>query len=187
MLEQAPTMATCYDFSVIETAIQTVAETAQGDLAWLTGFEALALQKERPRIECYLDPGQAFGSPPHYVNTAIDGQRRINGWVGSLRTMVITPVMAGATEEAAASASYTTHNQYRSFVANILATIDQQLRDNAALLPYHQVARCWDSGSSPKIAPQTGVYTSELNHSIIYNIRPAAFPGGLLNAGQIPT
>ena len=179
-------MAACYDFTPIEVAIQTLAEQSQQDLKWLTGFDAVAFQKSRPRVECYLDPGSAFGSPPHYVNTAADNARRVNGWIGSLRTMVITNLVPGKDEEQASLNSYNLHNQYRSFVQNLLAMVDQQLRDNATLLPYHQVARVSDAGQSPKITPQQGVFTSQFNHAVIYSIRPSAWPGGLLNAGQIP-
>lgn len=179
---QAPDFATVYDFSVIESAVEALAAAANPDVAWLTPADAMALKKQRPRIECYLEPGAVFGSPPHYVNTAADGQRRVNGWQGSLRTRIITPIVSGATEAEAAQNSYKLHSQYRALVTNILATVDGQLGDNPLLLPYHQVARCWEAGSSPRIAPQEGVYESMMNHNLIYSIRPGAFPGGITNA-----
>ncbi len=178
----APDFKTLYDFSVIETAVEALAATADPTMAWLTGFDAAQFQKSRPRVECYLEPGNPFGTPAHYVNTASDGARRVNGWQGTLRTMLITPTQSGATEEAAAQASYSLHMKWRAFVQNLFATLDHALADNFTLLPYHQVARVWDAGSSSKIAPQEGVYTSQLNHNLIYSIRPSAFPGGLTNA-----
>ena len=178
----APDFGTLYDFSVIETAVESLASVANPDVAWLTGFDAAQLQKARPRVECYLEPGNPFGSPPHYVNTASDGVRRVNGWQGSLRTMIVTNTIGGATEAAGAQASYSLHMSYRAFVMNLFASIDKQLADNPTLLPYHQIARCWEAGNTPKIAPQDGVYTSQLNHNLIYSIRPSAFPGGILNA-----
>jgi hypothetical protein len=178
----APDFATLYDFSVIETAVESLANTANPDVSWLTGFDAAQLQKARPRIECYFEPGNAFGSPPHYVNTAADGQRRVNGWQGQLRTMIVTNTVSGNTEADAANNSYKLHMQYRAFVMNLLCTVDTALADNPVLLPYHQIARCWEAGNSPKIAPQDGVYTSQLNHNLIYSIRPSAFPGGIINA-----
>lgn len=177
----APDFATLYDFSVIETAVESLANTANPALSWLTGFDAAQFQKARPRIECYFEPGTAFGSPPHYVNTA-DGARRVNGWTGQLRTMIVTNTVSGATEAEAAANSYQLHMQYRAFVMNLLATLDYALADDSVLLPYHQIARCWEAGNSPKIAPQDGVYTSQLNHNLIYSIRPSAYPGGILNA-----
>lgn len=187
MLAQAPNMNTVYDFSVIETAIETLAGQAQAGVVWVNGFDAQQLQKSRPRVECYLEQGEAFGDPPHYINTAVDGQRRINGWRGQLKTIVITETLPGPDEATAAKSSYTLHNQYRSFVANFLSTIDQALRDNQTLLPFHQIARCWVTGSSSSIVAQDGYYKSEFNHFLIYSIRPSAYPGGLLNPGQIPT
>jgi hypothetical protein len=179
---QAPDLKTLYDFSVIETAIESLVATANPDLNWLTPADAAQLQKPRPRIECYLEPGQPFGNPPHYVNPASDGARRVNGWQGQIRTMIITPTVSGADEASAAKGSYDLHNQYRSFVMEFLSTIDSALADNSTLLPYHQIARFWEAGDSPKITPQDAVYTSQLNHNLIYSIRPTAYPGGILNA-----
>lgn len=191
-MNAAPTFEACYDFTPIENAVQTLAGRSAFVVAWLTASDAIAFQKSRPRVECYLTPGQPFGSPPHYHNTD-DGKRRINGWQGSLRTMIITPTIGGqaapdapadAQEAAAGQASYDLHWQYRSFVMALLAGLDTDLRDDADLLPYHQVARCWGAGDDPKIAPQTGVYTSQLSHNLIYSIRPTAWPGGITNAGK---
>lgn len=178
---QAPDFVTCYDFSPLETAVETLVAAANPDLTWLTGFDAAQFQKARPRVECYLDLGAPFGTPAHYHNT-VDGARRINGWLGSLRTMVITETLPGATEAEGAKASYTLHMKWRAFVQSFMATIDTQLQDNPLLLPYHQVARCWETPVSSKIAPEAGVYTSQMNHNLIYSIRAGAWPGGILNA-----
>jgi tRNA G26 N,N-dimethylase Trm1 len=186
MLTAAPSIEACYDFSPIETAVGTLANQAQPGIKWLTPFDANQLQKARPRVESYIDTFNEFGSPPHYVNTAADGARRINGWLGSLRTMIITETVPGTDENNSGLLSYQLHEQYRAFVLNILATVDQQLRDNPVLLPYHQIARMW-GGSSVKYKPDEGVYISQFTQQFIFSIRPSAYPGGLLNAGQIPT
>jgi len=186
----APDFNTCYDFSLIETAVETLAARTEFAVAWLTGADAVAFQKSRPRIECYLTPGSPFGSPPHYVNT-VDGKRRINGWQGALRTMIVTPIVGGnapadatADQRDAASgkASYDLHWAYRAFVAALLAGVDTDIADDPVLLPYHVISRCWAAGDDLKIAPQEGVFTSQLNHNLIYAIRPSAFPGGIINA-----
>ena len=187
---EAPDYKTCYDFSVIETAVESLAAASPFDVAWLAGANAVAYQKSRPRIECYLDDVGAFSDPQHYVNTA-DGNRRCPHRRGMLRTMILTPTIPGTPppnptpdqfDEATGLASYQLHWEYRSFVDSILETVDAQLRDNAALLPYHQVARCWPATGSSKIAPQTGYYLSQLNHNITFSIRPSAWPAAILNA-----
>lgn len=187
---KAPDYETCYNFTPIENAVETLAGRQGFEVAWLTASDAIAFQKSRPRVECYLTPGQPFGDPPHYHNTG-DGKRRINGWQGALRTMIVTPTISGQADAkapadvqdaAAGKASYDLHWAYRSFVLAFLAGIDTDLRDDETLLPYHQVARCWAGGDDPKIAPSTGVYTSQLNHNLIYSIRPGAWPDGIINA-----
>ena len=180
----APNIAVLYDFSVIETAVQSLA-AATNDTIWLTGFNAAQLQKSRPRVECYLENVTIFGDPPHYQLVNPGAQRLVNGWRGSLRTVVITPIVPGegvdpaAIELSAAQQSYTLHWQYRSFVASLMATIDQQLKSSDSFLPYHEIARCWEAGSISKIAPQEGTYTSTMNHNLVFNIRSTAWPGGL--------
>ncbi len=177
----APDFKTCYDFSPIETAVETLVGRQDFVIAWLGGKAAVAFQKPRPRVESYLSPGNPFGSPPHYHNT-IDGARRINGWQGSLRTMIVTPTVSGKDEAESGRLSYEKHWEFRSAVAAFMATIDFLLANDSELLPYHQVARCWAAGDDPKIAPDTGVYVSQLNHNLIYSIRPTAWPGGITNA-----
>lgn len=194
----APNLSVCYDFSPIETAVESLANTANPDLPWYSGAQAVALKKLRPRVECYLENVTVFGDPPHYqlVNnpsgSATSYSRRINGWQGQLRTEIITPTVPGnlpaisgslpakqQTEAAAAQASYDLHWQYRSFVTSLMATVDVELQDNGTLLPYHEVARCWEAGASLKIIPQQDMYTSTLSHNLIFNIRSDAWPDGL--------
>lgn len=196
-MSAAPDLKTCYTFSTIESAVQALAAATNPDLAWYSGAQAVALKKLRPRIECYLENVNIFSSPPHYqmvINPDTGTpERRVNGWQGQLRTMVITPTVPGnlppingtemptreQTQAASAQASYDFHWQYRSFVESVLATVDVQLQDNGTLLPYHEVARCWDAGASSKITPQEGAYVSSLNHNLIFNIRSDAWPAGL--------
>jgi hypothetical protein len=186
MLQPAPTIQACYDFSPFETAMESLATAAQPSIQWLTPFDAAQLQKARPRVECYIDSFHEFGTPPHYVNTAVDGARRINGWLGTLRTMAITGMLPGEIETDGGENSYSLHQQYKAFVLNLLATADQQLANNATLLPFHQIARMWGT-TSTSFKPQEGVYITQFTQNFVFSIRPSAFPGGLLNAGQIPT
>jgi hypothetical protein len=178
-----------YDFSAIETAIQTffvkaggmVAPpnedapnretwTPEGSVAFFTAFQAAIFQKARPRVGCFITGITNATAPGHFL---IDnnGALRNNLWRGQLTLEVIT------------APRYALHTDLRATVQALAEMIAPQVSDPAALiganqyLTLHHINYVLPQNLDTQISIEDGFYGSQLNYQITFSV-----PAGALAA-----
>ncbi len=182
-----------YDFTVIETAVQSMFATIAGYSVppndgdqdaenWLppegatpfyTAFQALTFQKCRPRV--YI---AAFDFQPVRQAYAIDANSNLRekAWVGNMRLGIIT------------NPNYTLHTQLRAQVLAIIPQVQPGIAmDNSAfagtginaILASHQVSEFYADNLSTTITPEEGTYRSTINIKLAFSVPPSAWPAGM--------
>lgn len=151
-----------YDyFTPLEDAIRTVFEAAE--VTCWTPLSDPAFQKERPRIEALILPGQNKGMlrPVPSVRTA-SGFLREKARRSQLVIRVVT------------EANIATH---RSFVAKILYLLDTLGYEMNAgdKLPNHAVGSLICNGGNLDYSPEDGSYVSLLNCDLDFSVKEASW------------
>lgn len=170
----APDLATCYDIeSPVEKAhaylfanaglvVYTPSNAAFVNSDWQATNPDLApfiidneqeLQRHRPRVGLRLILGEATG---HLAETS---PLRCDSFGGSLQIAVVT------------ENNYQLHRAYRAQVRSLMGgNVD------SAHMPYHDLNKCVDSGTSTETIDDSGVMVSVLSYEVHVNIKPAAWP-----------
>jgi len=186
-----------YDFSVIETAVQSffvgvdgsffvapLGETDEargkwtpgaGEVAFYTVANQLVFQECRPRVAIRL----------HNVNHvrdayAIDANNNVRekAWQGSMDFGIVT------------EPNYAYHAQLRAAVLAIIPQImPQVVADNStfattginALLTQFQVSEFWARNCSTEVAVISGAYTSLIPVELALSVPPSAWPAGMIS------
>jgi hypothetical protein len=182
-----------YDFTVIETAVQSLfvsiagysapsndddPNAAQwtppaGSTPFYTAFQALTFQKCRPRV--YI---ASFEFQPVRQAYAIDGNGNLRekAWTGNVRLGIIT------------APNYSLHTQLRAQVLAIVPQIQPAIAvDNSAfgstginaILQTHQVSEFYADSQNTTIIPEEGTYRSTVNIKLAFSVLPSAWPAGM--------
>ena len=185
-----------YDFSVIETAVQSLfvgvdgsffeaplGETdaarkdwlpQPGNVAFYTVANQLVFQECRPRVANRL----------HNVNHirgayAIDANNNLRekAWQGSMDFGIVS------------EPNYQFHAQLRAAVLAIIPqVIGQVAADNSlfattginALLTNFQVSEFWSRNCSTAVTPMNGAYVSQIPVELTFSVKPSAWPIGMI-------
>ena len=183
-----------YDFSVIETAVQTLFTTVDGSffvaplgetdaarkdwapgagsVAFYTVANQLVFQECRPRVAIRL----------HNVNHIkdayvidVNGNLREKAWQGSMDFGIVT------------EPNYAYHAQLRAAVLAIIPqVIGKVSADNSAfgttginaLLTNFQVAEFWSRNASTEVQREIGAYCSLIPVEVTFSVPPSAWPAG---------
>ena len=176
-----------YDFSEIETAIQSFFVAAggmvappdedddsretwapnEGEVAFFTAFQATVFQAAKPRVACFLTGINNATQPGHMV---IDNNGALRNvlWTGNLKFEVIT-------EE-----NYTTHTDLRAKVQALAEMIAPQVANPAAqiganqYLSLHQINYVTPQNIDTSINTGDGFYGSQLNYQITFSVPSGA-------------
>ena len=182
-----------YDFTVIETAVQSLfvsiagysapsndddPNAAQwtppaGSTPFYTAFQALTFQKCRPRV--YI---ASFEFQPVRQAYAIDSNNNVRekAWSGNMMLGMITQPV------------YTLHTQLRAQVQSIIPQIMPGIvADNSAfaatginsLLTAHQVSEFFTTDLNTTVIPEEGTYRSTINIKLAFSVLPSAWPAGM--------
>ena len=181
-----------YDFSVIETAVQTLfttvdgsffvaplGETAtarkdwtpgEGNVAFYTVANQLVFQECRPRVAIRL----------HNVNHIrnayaldVNGNMREKAWQGSMDFGIVT------------EPNYAYHAQLRAAVLAIIPQVIGQITDDNstfattginALLTNFQVSEFWSRNASTEVVKESGAYCSLIPVELAFSVPPTAWP-----------
>lgn len=183
-----------YDFSLIEKAVQSVFVSVDGsvfvappddsdptrekwtagagNIAFYTAFQALTFTKCRPRVFTGL---HNINRVPMSQAVDANGNLREKAWTGVMRLGIIT------------KPDYTVHTQLRAMVLAIIPQVmgavtvtDFPNTGANALLQYHQISQFDPVDISTTIVPEDGNYQSQIPVSIAFNIKPTAFPAGMI-------
>ena len=181
-----------YDFTVIETAVQTMFASIAGysvppnddpnadqwtppagTTPFYTAFQSLTFQKCRPRI--YV---ASFEFSPVRQGYALDGNGNLRekAWTGNMRLGIIT------------DPSYTFHTQLRAQVLAIIPQVQPGIAaDNAAfgntginsVLVTHQASEFYAENLTTAVIPEEGTYRSTINIKLAFSVLPSAWPAGM--------
>ena len=163
-MSAAPDYITLYEFERLISATLVALFNAEEITAYGVGTDP-EFQKERPRVEVFLTIGGRFDN--HYVLDN-DGQRRENGWTGTLTLSALTP------------ANPTLHSRYLAAIRNQAAKLDQLDLTSAETvsvpLEYHEITEVKTGGTAPTIEPEKGYFQTALSFDFVFGILPGAWP-----------
>ncbi len=161
----APTLAICYDYEhALEAAFKAVFVAALPDVpVYIPGDADNESQQSRPRFQFHCQGGAATDHRSTHSDIY-----RCDSFTGTMSCLVVT------------KADFIEHRAWRAMARGILGAIETTLTQEAAagdaVMPYHSLNRCVESGSSLEIQTEEGAMVSTCNYEIHFNIRSTAWP-----------